>query len=73
MTVIQLSTKGSFSVEELKKLLQCLREIEQNDPGRHIDIFMNLPDKTVKQIGEVFDSLKPGMPFRAILKDGIHG
>lgn len=69
--IIQISTKGSFTDDELKKLMQCIRDIEQNDRLRHIEVFMNLPDKTIEQVGEVYDSV--GLPFKAILKDGIHG
>jgi len=71
--IIQISTKGIFSVEELKKLTQCIRDIEQNDKSRHVDVFMNLPDKTLKQIEEINDSVNPILPFKAILKDGIYG
>lgn len=71
--IIQISTKGSFKVFELKLLTQCIRDIEQNNRSRHIDVFMNLPDKTVKEIEEINDSIKPGLRFKAILKDGIHG
>lgn len=71
--IIQISTKGSFTDDELKKLTQCIRDIEQNDRSRHIEVFMNLPDKTVKEIEEINDSLEPGLPFKAVLKDGIHG
>lgn len=73
--IIQISTKDSFTVEELKKLTQCIRDIEQNDTARHINVFMNLPDKTMKQLDEINNSVKPGLPFnyKAVLKDGIHG
>lgn len=71
--IIQISTKGSFKVDELKKLTQCIRDIEQNDKLRHINVFMNLPDKTVKEIEDINNSLEPGLPFKAVLKDGIHG
>ncbi len=71
--IIQISTKGSFTTDEIKKLNQCIGDIKQNDKSRHIEVFMNLPDKTVQQIEEIYGSVKPGMPFKAILKDGIHG
>lgn len=71
--IIQISTQGSFTVEELKKLTQCIRDIEQNDTARHVNVFMNLPEKTTKQLEEINNSVKPGLPFKAVLKDGIHG
>ena len=40
--IIQISTKGSFKVNELKKLTQCIRDIEQNDKSRHIEVFMKI-------------------------------
>ena len=34
---INISVKDdTFSEDELKKLMQCIREVEQNKPGRHI-------------------------------------
>lgn len=73
MTVIQISTKDSFSVEELKKLTQCLREIEQNNPLRHINVFMNTPERTVGEMVDILGSVKPGMNVKAITKDGFYG
>lgn len=69
--VIQINTPGEFTLEELKKLVQCIREIEQNDRMRDVKLFMNLPDKTMKQHEEILDSIEPGLRYMAILKDGI--
>ncbi len=43
---IVISVHGTLLVEELKKLSQCIRDIEQNKPIRHINIWMDVPDKT---------------------------
>lgn len=34
----------ALSVDEMKKLLQCTREIEQNKEGRVIDVFLDISD-----------------------------
>lgn len=71
--VVQLNVRnGSLTVQELKKLTQCIREIEQNDTERRINVWINAPDLTVKELDEVLDSVKPGLQLRAVLKDGIH-
>lgn len=59
---------GTLSIEEFKKLSQCLRDIEQNKPTRHINIWMDVPDKTIKDMQEINDSIKPGFPIRGIIE-----
>ena len=59
---------GTLSVDELKKLSQCIRDIEQNKPIRHINIWMNVPDKTIKELQEVNDSISPGFPIKSVIK-----
>lgn len=59
---------GILSVEELKKLSQCIRDIEQNKPIRHINIWMNVPDKTIKEMQEVNDSITPGFPIKGVIE-----
>ena len=46
---------GCLSTDELKKLTQCIREIEQNDTKRLIKIWMDTPEKTVKEIEDVLN------------------
>ncbi len=58
----------TLSEDELKKLMQCIREIEQNKPERHINIFINSPEKTTEEVKNVLSSIKPGFPFIKILK-----
>jgi hypothetical protein len=53
----------TFSEDELKKLLQCTREIEQNRPKRHIDIFIDSPEKSMKEVKRVISSIKPEFPY----------
>ena len=40
----------TLSVKELNKLVQCIREIEQNKPERRINVLMDTPEKTVKEM-----------------------
>lgn len=58
----------SLSVEELKKLMQCLREIEQNKPQRTIYILFHTPEKTVKEMEGIFDSIKPVLPHKLVIE-----
>lgn len=58
----------TLSEEELKKLIQCIREIEQNKPERHMNIFINSPEKTMKEATEVLSSIKPGFPFMKVIR-----
>lgn len=59
---------GVLSVEELKRITQCLRDIEQNKPSRHLNIFINCPDKTIKGMQEVNDSIVPGYPIIGVIE-----
>ena len=59
---------GCLSTDELKKLTQCIREIEQNDTGRLIKIWMDTPEKTVKEMEDVIGSVKPGFPHKMVIK-----
>lgn len=58
----------AFSVDELKKIVQCIREIEQNRPERHIKVLMDTPEKTVNEMEDVIDSAQPGFPFKAVIE-----
>jgi hypothetical protein len=59
---------GTLSVEENKKLCQCIRDIEQNKPIRHINVWMYTPDKTIKELQEVNDSITPGFPVKCVIE-----
>ena len=61
---IQITTKGVFTTDELNKLTQCIRDIEQNDPKRLIEIFMDTPEKTLEECREMNNSISPGLPLR---------
>lgn len=71
--------KDRFSSSEILKLAQCIidiekndsnrnRDIEQNKPSRHLNIFMDCPDKTVKEMQEVNDSIIPGYPIKGVIE-----
>lgn len=72
-TKIIISVRNDIlSVDELKKLAQCIREIEQNNPSRHIDMLIDVPEKTVKELEEVMNSVNPEFPFKKTIRfDGI--
>lgn len=59
---------GCLSANELKKLTQCIREIEQNNTERLIKIWMDTPEKTVEEMEDVIGSVKPGFPHTMVLK-----
>lgn len=59
---------GCLSADELKKLTQCVREIEQNNTERVIKIWMNTPEKTVEEMENVINSIKPGFPHKMVIK-----
>lgn len=68
-TKINISIENdTLSVDELKKIVQCIREIEQNKPERHISVLMDTPEKTVKEMEDVIDSAHPGFPFKAVIE-----
>lgn len=65
---ITISTADTLTVQELTKLAQCIRDIEQNKPQRHIRIFLKTPDKTVKEMKEILNSVKPIFPIKGVLE-----
>lgn len=67
-TQINIYVENCLSIDELKKLTQCIREIEQNDPSRLIRILMDTPEKTVKEMEDVIGSVKPIFPHKMVLK-----
>jgi len=67
---INIVARDTLSVEELIKLAQCIREIEQNKPERHINVLMYTPEKTVKEMEAVMESVKPEMHFKTVIEFG---
>lgn len=66
---INISTNNdTFSEDELKKLVQCIREIEQNRPDRHIDIFIDSSERTVEEMKNVILSIKPEFPYLKVVE-----
>lgn len=59
---------GCLSVDELKKLTQCIREIEQNNPQRVIKILIDTPEKTVSEMKGVLDSVEPNFPYKLVVE-----
>jgi len=58
----------TLSEDELKKLVQCIREIEQNKPERHINVFIDSPEKSMKEVKRVISSVKPEFPYLRVIK-----
>lgn len=58
----------TLSEDELKKLMKCIREIEQNKPERHMDIWIDSPEKSIEEIKEVISSIKPELPYVKIIE-----
>ena len=59
---------GCLSADELKKLAQCIREIEQNNTERLFKIWMDTPEKTVEEMKDVMNSVSPGFPHKMVIK-----
>lgn len=62
-----LIEEDMLSVEELQELVQCIRNIEQNKPKRVIKIFIDTPDKTTKEMKDIFSSIRPKFPYTEII------
>jgi lipoate synthase len=58
----------TLSEDELKKLVQCVREIEQNRQERHIDILIDSPEKTMEEMKRVISSVKPIFPYFKVIE-----
>jgi len=55
---------GELTQEELLKLLQCIREIEQRRPARTIIVSVDAPTFKASEMNRVLDSLKPPLRYR---------
>ena len=62
---------GCLSTDELKKLTQCIREIEQNNTDRLIKIWMDTPEKTIKEMEDVLGYVEPGFPHKMVIKGPV--
>ncbi len=63
-----LVANGTLSVEELTKIAQDIRDIEQNNPRRFITVLFDTPNRTVEEMKKIMDSVKPGMPMKTVIK-----
>ena len=70
--IIIIVENGSLSTGELNKLIQCIREIEQHDKDRIINILLDTPDKTIEEMKSLISSVKPGFPYMTIIKNQDH-
>lgn len=59
---------GTLSVEELTKIAQDIRDIEQNNPRRFVTVLFDVPDRTVEELKKIMDSVKPGMPHKTVIE-----
>lgn len=58
----------SLSEDELKKLMNCIREIEQNRPDRHMNIFIYSPERTMEDAKALISSIKPELPYVRVVE-----
>lgn len=65
---IEITVDGTLSNEELKKLLQCIRDIEQNNPMRTIYIWIDALEKKLEELKEVIDSIEPSFAHKLVFK-----
>lgn len=68
MLEIQLVVDPDLSKEELKELLQKIRDIEQREPSRLFHIGIKLPDWSKEDVLEVLRSVDPPFP-KEIVKE----
>jgi lipoate synthase len=61
-------TNDTLSEDEVKKLTQCIREIEQNRPERHINIFIDSPEKSVEEMKRIISSIRPEFPYQKVIE-----
>lgn len=64
---------GCLSTDELKKLTQCIREIEQNNTERLIKIWMDTPEKTAEEMEDVMVVLKGPKPTENVIGQNFNG
>jgi len=55
---------GELTWEELLKLLQCVRDLEQQSPARTIVVSVDAPTFKLDELNRVLDSLKPPLRYR---------
>ena len=58
---------NTLSEEEIKKLIQCVRDIEESKPRRHIKIWVDSPEKTVENIEDIMLAIKPNLPIMRVI------
>lgn len=68
MIKINISTDDTLSNEEIEKLLQTVRDIEQNKPNRHISVWIDAPDKSVKEMKDMMNSVGPALPYKTVIE-----
>lgn len=52
-----------LTLDELKRLLQTVRDIEQNDPSQEIKVWIDAAELGKEEVRKVLASIKPGFPF----------
>ena len=66
---IWIETKGGeFTKEELRELLQCIRDLERREPARTVMVFVDAPAYKEEEMLEVLRSIEPPMPHVQIFK-----
>lgn len=60
-TEIQVTCGGNMTKEELIKILQAIREVEQNDATRPLVVLVKTNNLTQEELREALDKINPGM------------
>lgn len=60
--------EGEFTREELRELLQRIRDLEQREPARTVMVLVDAPAYKEEEMLEILRSIEPPMPNVHILK-----
>lgn len=63
---MEIIFQGPFNRDELREMLQALRDIEQRDTSRHFSMFGNFEELTTSEVLDVLASVKPPYPSGVI-------
>lgn len=60
--------EGEFAKEELRELLQRVRDLERREPDRTVMVFVDAPSYKEEEILEIMRSIEPPMPHETVFK-----
>jgi hypothetical protein len=65
---MRILIEGELTKEELRELLQRVRDLEQREPARTVMVFVDAPACKEEEMLEVLRSIRPPMPNVRILR-----